>query len=155
VLKKLDPTQNKGIRFALGAFAVSRTENVLCEAEMTILTETTLSNTKATILVVTKKEQPIRPICTNPSKIDEYALRPKTQKLLYIRAAEHLGTLQIDMRKIEITNNNMISNYAQLYEDPTSNNQRFRAETSRILKEKYKRHTNIYTDGLKKESDTP
>jgi hypothetical protein len=29
--------------------------------------------------------------------------------------------------------------------------QRFRAETSRILKEKYKRHSKIYTDGSKKE----
>jgi hypothetical protein len=38
VLKKLDPTQNRGIRLALGGFAVSRTENVLCEAGMTTIT---------------------------------------------------------------------------------------------------------------------
>jgi hypothetical protein len=35
VLKKLEPTHNRGIKFALEAFVVSRTENVLCEAEMT------------------------------------------------------------------------------------------------------------------------
>jgi hypothetical protein len=116
---------------ALRAFAVSGTENVLCEAGMTTLTEMRkLSNTKATIRVVTNNEHPIRPFCTNPSKIDEYALRPKTPKPLFIRGVEHLGSLQIDMRKIEITpqynrhqliTNNMISNYAHLYEDPTIN----------------------------------
>jgi hypothetical protein len=41
VLKKLEPTHNRGNRLALRAFAVSRTENVLCEAGMTTLTEVT------------------------------------------------------------------------------------------------------------------
>jgi hypothetical protein len=90
VLRKLKPNYDRGRRLAPGAFAVSRTENVLCEAEMTTLREMRkLSNTKAAIQVVTKKEHPIRPFCTNPSKIDEYALRPKTP--LFIRAA-HSGT---------------------------------------------------------------
>jgi hypothetical protein len=89
---------------------------------MTTLTEMRkLSNTKTTIRVVTIKESLIRPFCTNPSNIDEYAQRPKTPKPLLIRAAEHLGTLQIDMRKKEIPMDNMISNYVQLYEDPTIN----------------------------------
>jgi hypothetical protein len=106
--------------------AVSRTENVVCEAGMTTLTEMRkLSNTKAMIRVVTNKEHPIRPFCTNPSKIDEYALRPKTAKPLFIRLVDHRGTLQKDMRKIEIylqnltdhhgqqlITDNMISNYA-------------------------------------------
>jgi hypothetical protein len=33
------------------------------------------------------------------------------------------------------------------------NNQRFRAVSSRILKEKYESHTNIYTDGSNKEEE--
>jgi hypothetical protein len=104
VLKKLETTHNKGIRFALGALAVSRTENVLCEAGMTTLTEMKkLSNTKATIQIVTKKEHLIRHFCTNPSKFDEYALRPKTPKPLYIRVAEHLRyedpTINVSGRK--------------------------------------------------------
>jgi hypothetical protein len=79
VLNKLEPTCNKGIRSALRAFAVSRTENVLCEAGMTTQTEMRkFNNTKATIRVVTNKKHPIRLFCTNTSKIDEYALRPKT-----------------------------------------------------------------------------
>jgi hypothetical protein len=56
VLKKLEPSPNRGIRLALEAFAVSRTENVLCEAVMTTLTEMRkLSNTKTTMRVVTNK----------------------------------------------------------------------------------------------------
>jgi hypothetical protein len=63
VLKKLEPTQNRGIRLALGAFVVSRTANVLCDAEMTTLTEMRkLSNPKATIRVVINKEYPITPV---------------------------------------------------------------------------------------------
>jgi hypothetical protein len=62
VLKKLQPTHIRGIRLALRAFVVSRTENVLCEAGMTTLAEMRkLSNTKATIRVVTSKEHPKRP----------------------------------------------------------------------------------------------
>jgi hypothetical protein len=34
-----------------------------------------------------------------------------------------------------------------------SNNQRYRAETNRIWKEKYEHHTKIYTDGPKKEEE--
>jgi hypothetical protein len=36
LLKKLEPTHNRGIELAQGAFAVSKTENVLCDAGMTI-----------------------------------------------------------------------------------------------------------------------
>jgi hypothetical protein len=96
---------------------------------MTTLTEMRkLSNTKTTIRVVTIKESLIRPFCTNPSNIDEYAQRPKTPKPLLIRAVEHLGT-HVANRYEETRNhhgqqfitNNMISNYMQLYEDPTIN----------------------------------
>jgi hypothetical protein len=65
VMKKLEPIPKIRIKLALGAFAVSRIENVLCEAEMNTLAEITIG-------VVTHKEHPIRPFCTNPYKIDEY-----------------------------------------------------------------------------------
>jgi hypothetical protein len=102
VLKKLEPSHHKGIRFTLGAFtADSKTDNVLCKIRMTTQTEMRkLSNTKATIRVVTNKEHPKRPFCINPSKIDIYALQPETSTPIFIQAVEHLGTLQIDMRKI-------------------------------------------------------
>jgi hypothetical protein len=85
VLKKFEPTYNRGISLALSAFVFSITENVLCEAGMTTLMQMRkLSHTKATLRVVTNKEHSIKPFCTNPSKIDEYALLPKTPKHLFI-----------------------------------------------------------------------
>jgi hypothetical protein len=39
VLKKLEPTHNRGIRLALGVFAVCRTENALCEAGVSTLAD--------------------------------------------------------------------------------------------------------------------
>jgi hypothetical protein len=67
VLKKLELTHNKGIRLALEAFAVSKSENIPSEERITTLTEMRkLSNTKATLRVVTNKEHPIRPFCTKP-----------------------------------------------------------------------------------------
>jgi hypothetical protein len=107
-----------------------------------------LSNTKATIREITIKEHPIRPFYTNPSKIDEYALRPKTPKPIFIRAAEHLGMLQIEITPQYnlppwTTTDHQQHDFKQCAVVPGSNNQRFRAETSQILKEKYKRHTKI------------
>jgi hypothetical protein len=32
-LKRLEPVQNKGLRIAIGAFCVCRTENILCESK--------------------------------------------------------------------------------------------------------------------------
>jgi hypothetical protein len=50
VLTKLELTYNRGIMLVLGAFALSSTENVLCESGMTTLTEMReISNRKATM----------------------------------------------------------------------------------------------------------
>jgi hypothetical protein len=115
---------------------------------MTTLTEMRkLSNTKATIRVIRNKEHLLRPFCTNPFKIDEYARLPKTPKPLFIRLAEHLGKLQIDMWKIEIipqynrppwTIDHQKHNFEQCAIVRGSNNQHIRVETNRI----YKKNTN-------------
>jgi hypothetical protein len=83
-----------------------------------------------------------------------------TPKPLFIRAAEHLGTLQIDMRKKEISPQYNRSPWTTIdYQQhafelgvivPGSNNQGFHAEKNRILKEKYKRHTKIFTERRKR-----
>jgi hypothetical protein len=131
----------------------------LCETGMTTNgdKETHDEDTKATIRVVTNKEHPIRPFCTNPSKNDELVLQPITSKFLFVRAAEHLGTLQIDMRRIEITpqyNRTPLTTIDHQQHDCELcaivrgyKNQRFRVETNRILKKK------IYTDGSKNEEE--
>jgi hypothetical protein len=108
------------------------------------------------------QKHPIRPFCSNPSKIDEYELRPKTPKPLFIQAAEHLSTWQIVLKKIEITPRynrppwTTIDHQQHDFEICAiirgSNNQRFRAETNQILKEKT-RYTKIYLDGSKKEEE--
>jgi hypothetical protein len=76
MLKKLEPTHNRGIRLAL-------------------------NTTITAIRFISNPNHPIRPYCLNPTKLDEYALRQATPKPLFVRAMEHLGKLQIDTRKIE------------------------------------------------------
>jgi hypothetical protein len=75
---------------------------------------------------------------------------------------EYFGKLQIDTRKIERSPQyfrppwtNTIDNNRFDYElcaiRQGASNERFQAETFRILNEKYEHHSTIYTDGLKKD----
>jgi hypothetical protein len=52
ILKKLEPTHNRGLKLALGLFVICRTENILCEANLTTLAEMReLNNVKTTTLL--------------------------------------------------------------------------------------------------------
>jgi hypothetical protein len=87
-----------------------------------------MRNLKTTITVIrfiSNSNQPIRPYCLNPIKLDEYTLRSAAPKPLFVRAMEHLGKLQIDTRKIQRspqflrtpwTITDSITNYAQFDE---------------------------------------
>jgi hypothetical protein len=44
-LKTLEPIHNKGVKLALGVFAICKTENALCEAGFPTLTEMRELNT--------------------------------------------------------------------------------------------------------------
>jgi hypothetical protein len=59
--KKLEPTYNRGIRLALGVFAVCRTENALCEAGVSKLAD--MRNLNTTIIAIRFISNPIRPFC--------------------------------------------------------------------------------------------
>jgi hypothetical protein len=97
VLKKLEPTHNRGIRLALGVFAVCRSMR-----SRGINTHMKMKNLYTTITASRFiSNHPIRPFRLNQTKLDEYALRPAAPKLLFVRAMEYLGKLQIDTRKIE------------------------------------------------------
>jgi hypothetical protein len=48
VLRKLDPIHHRGVRLALGTFAVCKTLNVFCEAGLPTLTEMRDENTMKT-----------------------------------------------------------------------------------------------------------
>jgi hypothetical protein len=78
------------------------TENALCEAGVSTRAEMRNLNTTITAIRFTSNpNHPIRPNCLNPTKLDEYALRPAALKPLFGREMEYFGKLQIDTRKIE------------------------------------------------------
>jgi hypothetical protein len=63
-LKKLEPTHNRGIRFALGVFAVCRTDNALCEAGVSTFADMgNLNTTFTAIIFISNPNHPIRPFC--------------------------------------------------------------------------------------------
>jgi hypothetical protein len=62
-----------------------------------------LNNLKTTIRMITNPRHPIRPFCVDPNRTNEYAYRPATPKLLFVRASETLRKLQIDPRRNEKT----------------------------------------------------
>jgi hypothetical protein len=145
-------------------FAVWRSENALCEAGVSTLADMRNLNTTITsIRFISNLNHPIRPYFLNPTKLDEYALRPAAPKLLFVRAMKYFGKLQINTRKIE--------HPPQYFRPPWTNidhnrfyyklcairrgasNERFRAETFRILNEKYEHHSKIYTDRSKKKDE--
>jgi hypothetical protein len=69
VLKKLDPIHHRGVRLALGTFAVCKTENGLCEAGLPTLTEMRDENTMKTGLrILTNENQPTRSQMINRNK---------------------------------------------------------------------------------------
>jgi hypothetical protein len=97
VLRKLDPIHHRGVRLALGTFAVCKTESELCEAESPTLTEMRDENTMKTgIRILTNENHPIRSKMINRNIYDDYAMKP-------IPAAELLRQMDIDGRKVEKT----------------------------------------------------
>jgi hypothetical protein len=102
---------------------------------------------KTTIRMMTNPTTPVLPFCVDLKITDEYVHRPPTPKLLYVRASETFGKLDIDPRKIEKTPNHLeLCSIGRGVSD-----ERFRQETARILENKYKHHIKVYTDGSNKE----
>jgi hypothetical protein len=93
--------------------------------------------------------------------MNELATKPRTIKPIFIRAIENLGQLQINLRKFETTpyylrpqwrkNRNAQIDQSTCTIPKGSSSIRFRAETAKILQEKYKEHIKIYTYGSKKD----
>jgi hypothetical protein len=166
VLKKLEPTHNRGIRLALGVLAVCRTENALCKAGVSKLADMRNLNTAITaIRFISNPYHPIRSFFLNPIKLDEYALRPAAPKPLFVRAMEYLGKLQIDTIEKSNTSHSTsdrhgqtstirdsIMNFVQSVEVQAT----IDSKMKRILNEKYEHHSTIYTEERKKtkRSDT-
>jgi hypothetical protein len=73
-IKKLDPIHNKGLRIALGAFCINRTQNLLIEAGESTLQQTRNHNSEHG----SKKKK----------ANDQYGLRPSLTTLFFVSAKE-------------------------------------------------------------------
>jgi hypothetical protein len=81
VLRKLDPIHHRGVRLALGTFAVCKTDNVLCEAGLPTLTEMRDGNMMNTgIRILTNENHPTRSRMINRNIYDDYAMKPGSPK---------------------------------------------------------------------------
>jgi hypothetical protein len=61
VLRRLDPIHHRRVRFALGTFAVCKTENVICEAGLSALTEIRDENMMETVKrILTNENHPTK-----------------------------------------------------------------------------------------------
>jgi hypothetical protein len=92
---------------------------------------------------------------------DHYVTKPNTPKPMCIRAMEYLGRYGIDAKKIEPTPAFMRLPWKETNEDRIditltgipkgAVSERYRWEAAKIIREKYERNENIYTDGSKKD----
>jgi hypothetical protein len=97
VLRKLDPIHHRGVRLALGTFAVCKTENVLCEARLPKLTEMRDEDTMKTgIRILTNENHPTRSQKINRNIYNDYAMKPGSSKIKTL-----LHTSGSDGRKVE------------------------------------------------------
>jgi hypothetical protein len=97
-LKQLEPVHNKGLRIAIGAFCVYRTENILCESGFESLAERRRRKTINTaIQVVENESHPVNEWFREEEAFDNYALNMKLTKPFIIRALEACATLYVDM----------------------------------------------------------
>jgi hypothetical protein len=151
---------SKAVRLALGVFAVCRTENALCEAVVSTLADMrNLNITITAIRFISNPNHPIPPYCLNPTKLDEYALRPAAPKSLFVRAMEHLGKLQIDTRKIERSPQYFRAPWTNIYHNRFdyelcvirrgASSERYQAEI--FAPSTFEHHSKIYTEGSKKD----
>jgi hypothetical protein len=60
-----------------------------------------INNAKTAIRILTNNTHPTRHYFNTKNTHDEYASKTNTQKPVFIRATEHFGNLDIDVRKIE------------------------------------------------------
>jgi ribonuclease HI len=115
---------------------------------------------KTAIRILNNTEHPTKHLYTS-LMYDHYVTKPNTPKPMYIRAMEYLGRFGIDTRKIEPTPAFMSMPWKETDEDridltlmeipKKAESERYRREATKIIREKYESHENIYIDGSKKD----
>jgi hypothetical protein len=79
ILRKFEPTHNRGVKIALGLFVICRTKNAFCKANIPTLAEIReLNNVETTIRMKKNPTHPMRPFSVDPNITDKYVLRPTT-----------------------------------------------------------------------------
>jgi hypothetical protein len=97
----LEPIHNKGVKLALGVFAICKTENTLCEAGLPTLSEMReLNTTIVATRVLMNERHPIRHLFTNCRTQDEHAMRKGTPSPIFMKTIDKFGELGVDTRKV-------------------------------------------------------
>jgi hypothetical protein len=99
---RLETVHNKGLRVAIGAFCVCRTENILCDSGFESLAERRRRKTINTAIhVVENESHPVNEWFREKEAFDNYALNMKLTKPFFIRALEACATLDVDLNMNE------------------------------------------------------
>jgi hypothetical protein len=99
-LKRLEPINNQGLRIAIGAFCINKTENLLCEAGMLDFNHRRMIKTATTAVRISS--MPEHPMRTTLTDTEKYAVRPKLTKPYPIRALDGCPSLNIDPQKVNV-----------------------------------------------------
>jgi hypothetical protein len=91
-LKRLEPVHNKGLRIALGAFSVCRTENIMCESGFESLAEKEKAKNSS---------HPVNRWFKEKEAHEDYALKPKLSGPFFVRALKACSSLDAVERQLE------------------------------------------------------
>jgi hypothetical protein len=101
-LKRLEPVHNKGLRIALGAFCVCRTENIMCESGFESLAERRKRKIINTAIhVAENSSHPVNRWCKEKEAYEDYAFKSKLPRPFFVRALEACSSLKVNLDTVE------------------------------------------------------
>jgi hypothetical protein len=161
-LKKLDSIHKKGLRIALRAFYINRTQNLLIEAgESKLQQRREIKAANMAVKITKKLEHPINQHLKNKKAYNKYGLRPSPTTPFFVRAKEICSMLEVDLKDAYqmgqpkytpwITNMEVNIDTKMLALPKGSSTLRIRAELEETLNSNYSDCTQINTDGSKME----
>jgi hypothetical protein len=150
-LKRLEPVHNKGLRIALGAFCVYRTENIMFETKFESLAERRKQKIiKTAIHVAKNSSHPVNRWFKEKEAYEDYALKPKLSRPFFVRALD-LDTVE-SARQLEHPpwiGDNMENVNTQMTTIPKgTTTARLKAEMEQTIEEEgLEEYVRVYTDG--------
>jgi hypothetical protein len=142
-LKRLEPVHNKGLRIALGAFCVCRTENIMCESGFESLAEKEKAKNSS---------HPVNGWFKEKEAHEDYALKPKLSGPFFVRALKACSSLDTVERQLEHPpwiGDNMEDVNLQMTAIPNGTaTARIKAEMEQTIEEGgLEEYIRVYTDG--------